>query len=41
VEHVEDGVLIVSIDRLVAVLRGAAGLSQRPAFLAADPMAAA
>jgi hypothetical protein len=41
VEHVEDGVLIVSIDRLVAVLRGAAGLSQRPAFLAADPIAAA
>jgi hypothetical protein len=41
VERVQDGVLIVSIDRLVAVLRGAAGLSQRPAFLAADPIAMA
>jgi hypothetical protein len=41
VQRVQDGVLIVSIDRLVAVLRGAAGLSQRPAFLAADPIAMA
>jgi hypothetical protein len=41
VERVQEGVLIVSIDRLVAVLRGASGLSQRPAFLAADPIAMA
>ncbi|MGP0053756.1 MAG: nuclease-related domain-containing protein [Solirubrobacteraceae bacterium] len=40
VERVQDGVLIVSVDRLVAALRGAAGLSQRPAFLTADPLAA-
>ena len=35
-ERVEDGVLIVSLDRLVAALRVAAGTSRRPAFLAAD-----
>jgi hypothetical protein len=34
--RVEDGVLIVSLDRLVAALRVAAGTSRRPAFLAAD-----
>jgi hypothetical protein len=33
-ERVEDGVLIVSLDRLVPALRVAAGLSKRPAFLA-------
>ena len=35
-ERVEDGVLVVSLDRLVAALRVAAGTSRRPAFLAAD-----
>ena len=35
-ERVEDGVLIVSPDRLVAALRVAAETSRRPAFLAAD-----
>jgi hypothetical protein len=35
-ERVEDGVLIVSLDRLVAALRLAAGTSRRPEFLAAD-----
>jgi len=35
-ERVEDGVLIVSLDRLVAALRVTAGTSRRPAFLAAD-----
>ena len=34
-ERVEDGVLVVSLDRLVAALRVAAGTSRRPAFLAA------
>jgi hypothetical protein len=34
-ERVEDGVLIVSLDRLVPALRVAAGLAERPAFLAA------
>jgi hypothetical protein len=38
-ERVEDEVLIVSLDRLVVALRAAAGTSQRPAFLGADPMA--
>ena len=33
-EHVDGGVLIVSLDRLVPALRVAAGLSKRPAFLA-------
>ncbi|MGH3291757.1 MAG: nuclease-related domain-containing protein [Trebonia sp.] len=33
-ERVEDGVLVVSLDRLVPGLRVAAGLSKRPAFLA-------
>jgi Holliday junction resolvase-like predicted endonuclease len=36
VERVQDGVLIVSVDRLVPSLRAAAGTAQRPAFLAAD-----
>jgi Nuclease-related domain len=36
VERVQDGVLIVSVDRLVAALRMASGTSQRPAFLTAD-----
>jgi hypothetical protein len=36
VERVQDGVLVVSADRLVPSLRAAAGTSQRPAFLAAD-----
>jgi hypothetical protein len=35
VEHVEDGVLIVSPDRLIGALRTAAGTRERPAFLAA------
>ncbi|MGA2013213.1 MAG: nuclease-related domain-containing protein [Solirubrobacteraceae bacterium] len=39
-ERVEDEVLVVSIDRLVAALRRSAGLSQRPTFLTADPTAA-
>lgn len=34
-ERVEDGVLIVSLDRLAPALRVAAGLAERPAFLAA------
>jgi hypothetical protein len=33
-EGIEDGVLIVSLDRLVPALRVTAGLSKRPAFLA-------
>jgi hypothetical protein len=40
-ERVEDGVLIVSLDRLVAALRVAAGTSRRPAFLAVDTPARA
>jgi hypothetical protein len=36
VERVQDGVLVVSLDRLVPSLRAAAETSQRPAFLAAD-----
>ena len=33
VEHVEAGVLIVSLDRLVSALRVSAGMVARPAFL--------
>lgn len=33
-EHVADGVLVVSVNRLVAVLRVGAGTAPRPAFLA-------
>jgi len=33
-ERIEDGLLIVSLDRLVPALRVTAGLSKRPAFLA-------
>jgi len=33
VEHVEAGVLVVSIDRLASVLRTSAGLRDRPGFL--------
>ena len=33
-EGVEDGVLVVSLDRLVSVLRAGAGTSPRPGFLA-------
>jgi hypothetical protein len=36
-ERIDGGVLIVSIDRLASALRTAAGMSQRPAFLAAMP----
>ena len=36
VERVQDGVLVVSVDRLVPSLRAAAGTAKRPAFLAAD-----
>jgi Nuclease-related domain len=36
VERVQDGVLVVSVDRLVPSLRAAAGTAQRPAFLAAE-----
>jgi hypothetical protein len=32
-ERVEDGVLVISIDRLPAALRTAAGTRQRPPFL--------
>lgn len=32
-ERVEDGVLVVSLDRLVSVLRAGAGASRRPEFL--------
>ena len=34
VEHVEDGVLVVSLDRLGPALRAGAGTSPRPRFLA-------
>ena len=34
VEHVEDGVLVVSLDRLASALRAGAGTSPRPRFLA-------
>ena len=33
IERVEDGVLIVSIDRLLGALRATAGVRERPAFL--------
>jgi hypothetical protein len=36
VELIEDGVLIVSLERLVGALRTAAGTAPRPAFVAAD-----
>ena len=36
-EGVEDGVLVVSLDRLVSVLRVGAGTSPRPGFLASYP----
>jgi hypothetical protein len=36
-ERVEDGVLVVSLDRLVSVLRAGAGTSPRPGFLASKP----
>jgi hypothetical protein len=35
VERAQDGVLVVSVDRLVPSLRSAAGTAQRPAFLTA------
>ena len=34
VQHVEDGVLVVSLDRLAPALRAGAGTSPRPRFLA-------
>ncbi len=37
IEHVEEDVLVVSIDRLPSALRTAAGTQTRPAFLAATP----
>jgi len=37
VERIEDGVLIVSLDRLVPALRSVAGTVERPAFLAGVP----
>jgi hypothetical protein len=36
IQRSENGVLEVSIDRLTAALRGRAGTSKRPAFLASD-----
>ena len=36
-EGVEDGVLVVSLDRLVSALRAGAGASPRPGFLASQP----
>ena len=36
VEHVEDEVLVVSLDRLAPALRAGAGTSPRPRFLAAQ-----
>jgi Nuclease-related domain len=36
VERVDDGVLIVSVERLVGALRTAAGTARRPAFMATD-----
>jgi hypothetical protein len=35
VERIEDGVLIVSLERLVGALRTAAGTAERPGFIAA------
>ena len=36
VERMDDGVLIVSVERLVGALRTAAGTAGRPGFIAAD-----
>jgi hypothetical protein len=36
VERIDDGVLIVSLDRLVVALRTTAGTTQRPGFIAAE-----
>jgi hypothetical protein len=36
-ERWEDGVLVMSIDRLAAALRDNTGTRRRPAFLAPDP----
>ena len=36
-EGVEDGVLVVSVDRLASVLNARAGTSSRPGFLASQP----
>jgi hypothetical protein len=36
-EGTEDGVLVVSLDRLVPALRAGAGTSPRPGFLASQP----
>jgi hypothetical protein len=36
VERIDDGVLIVSVERLVRALRAAAGTASRPGFIAAD-----
>jgi Holliday junction resolvase-like predicted endonuclease len=36
VERIDDGVLIVSVERLVGALRTAAGTAGRPGFIAAD-----
>ncbi len=36
VERIDDGVLIVSVERLVGALRTAAGAAGRPGFIAAD-----
>ena len=36
VERIDDGVLIVSVERLVGALRTAAGTARRPGFIAAD-----
>ena len=36
VERIDDGVLIVSVERLVGTLRTAAGAARRPGFIAAD-----
>ena len=36
VERIDDGVLVVSVERLVGALRTAAGAARRPGFIAAD-----
>jgi hypothetical protein len=36
VERIDDGVLIVTLDRLLGALRTAAGMARRPGFIAAD-----
>jgi Nuclease-related domain len=41
VQHVEDGVLVVSLDRLAPALSAGAGTSPRPRFLARRPLPAA